>query len=259
MALLETVLSKIARRYRLKGCLNGTMKLGQDLDGEEMGELGNFFGLDPLRVNKKEEVRLHFAALLQNGSESQWLEKIGEALGYSLIHEAPEKGSNRESVRRILASLALAFPEMEELFAILQEKDSGVGKMLLGSSEEVVREKCFTTAETTQFLLRNNTVLTVSDLGAKFFHNSKILRQGEMRSLLLKWLALCTPELEVADEETLLARYHVVHDRLTVSVVLYGPIVYEKNNKRYDWIEQLYRTGEAAILGWSNILGMYKI
>lgn len=87
MPLLENVLSKIARRYQLKGCLSGTMKLGRDLDGDTMAELGNFFGLDPLRVNKKEEVRLHFAALLENGSESQWLEKIGDALGHQLIHE----------------------------------------------------------------------------------------------------------------------------------------------------------------------------
>ncbi len=259
MQFLDTVLAKIARRYQLKGVLSGTMKLGQDLDTGTMKELANFFGLDPLRVNKKEEVRLHFNVLLQNGSESQWLEKIGDVLGTPLSCDKPEKNGNDEAVRKILASLALAFPEIEELFSILPEEDNGIGKMLPGRSEEEVRQNCFTTAETIRFLLQNKEVLTVSDLGAQFFHNSKILRLGEMRSLLLKWLALCSPDLEGADEETLLARYHVVHDRLTVSAVIYGPVIYEKDNKRYDWIEQLYRAGEAATLGWSNIQGIDKI
>jgi hypothetical protein len=259
MSLLDTVLSKIARRYELKGCLSGTMKIGQDLGCDAMTELGNFFGLTPLRVNKKEELRLYFKDLLQNGSESQWLEKIGEALGHSLTHEIGETASNTEATRRIYSSLSLAFPALADLFRILKEDGGGLGKMLLGRSEEEVRQKCFTTAETIQFLLQNNTVLTVSDLGARFYHNSKTLRQGEMRSLLLRWLALCSPDLDGADEAGLLARYHVVHDRLTVSAVLYGPIIYEKDNKRYDWIDQLYRAGEAATLGWSNIQGMDKI
>jgi len=259
MQFLDSVLAKIARRYQLKGVLSGTMKLGQDLDGGKMTELANFFGLDPLRVNKKEEVRLHFNVLLQNGSESQWLEKIGSVLWTQLRCDKPEKNRNGDTVRKILASLALAFPEMEKLFTILGEEDNGIGKMLLGRSEEAVRQNCFTTAETIRFLLQNDEVLTVSDLGAKFFHNSKILRQGEMRGLLLRWLALCSPDLEGADEATLLARYHVVHDRLTVSAVIYGPVIYEKNNRRYDWIEQLYRAGEAATLGWSNIQGIDKI
>jgi len=259
MAPLKTVLSKIARRYQLKGRLSGTMKLGQDISDEAMTELGNFFGLDPLRVNNKEEVHLHFSILFQNGRESQWLEKIGDVLGQPLIHNKQKDGGNSESTRRILASLTLAFPEMEALFTNLKEGDSRIDKMLTASTEETVRERCFTTAKTIQFLLSNSTVLTVSDLGAKFHHNSKTLRQGEMRSLLLRWLTLCSPELEETDEETLLARYHVVHDRLTVSAVLYGPVIYEKNNKRYDWIEQLYLAGEAATLGWSNIMGMDRI
>jgi len=258
MGILQDVLAKIARRYELKGCLNGTMKLGQNLDDRELAALENFFGLAPLRVNKKEEVRLYFAELLGSGSEAQWLARIGEELGTPLRPRKPDENGNGEEVRKILASLALAFPKLEDFFATLGPEESGIGRMLTASTEELVRQSCFTLAETMQFLLDNRTVLTVSDLGARFFHNSKALRQGELRALLLKWLALRNPEVEAGEDE-LLARYHVVHDRLTVSAVVYGPLIYEKGNRQFDWIAQLYRAGEAATLGWSNIQGMERI
>ncbi len=60
---LDEVLDKIVRRYQLKGKLSGTMKLGISLGSKEMAILSNFFGLAPLRVNGKEEVRLHFRFL----------------------------------------------------------------------------------------------------------------------------------------------------------------------------------------------------
>ena len=45
------VLEKIARRYQMKGRLQGTLKLGQLLDRNEMTQLYNFFGISPIHVN----------------------------------------------------------------------------------------------------------------------------------------------------------------------------------------------------------------
>ena len=260
MDFLEEVLSRIARRYSLKMCLSGTMKLGEHLDREQMAVLANFFGLPPLKVNNKEEVRLIFRDLLRNGSESQWLEKIGDVLGYPLQPQ-PENTNetNREATKRTLASLVLAYPELHPFFSVLQEDDSSIRSIFSGNSEKKGKRKCFTMAEIISFLLHNTEPITVSDLGARFFKDSKSLRQGELRTLLIRWLRFFEPESASLEEIDLLAKHHILHDRLTVNAVLYGPIIYEKNGKTFDWIYQLYQQGETATIGWSNIQDIDKI
>ncbi len=260
MDFLEEVLSKIARRYSLKMCLSGTMKLGVHLDHQQMAALGNFFGLAPLRVSNKEEVRLLFQVLLQNGSEAQWLKKIGDRLGYPLQPQPKNNTkTNREATKRILASLVLAYPELEALLFVLQEDDTSIRSILSKNSEKKGREKCFITAEIITFLMHNSEPITVSDLGAQFYKDSKALRQGELRRLLVNWLRLFEPEPELLDEVDLLAIHRILHDRLTVNAVLYGPVIYEKNGKTFDWIYQLYQQGEIATVGWSNIQDIDKI
>ncbi|MEA3470074.1 MAG: DUF2399 domain-containing protein [Thermodesulfobacteriota bacterium] len=258
MVFMEVVFRKIARRYELKGSLSGTMKLGQHLDSDELSTLANFFGLDPLRVNSKEEVRLYFTDLLRNGSEAQWLIKIGDALGYPL-EQKKKSSSNSESLKTILASLLLAYPDLQNLIAALRKNPNQLRTMLKGNSRESVKKICFTTAEIVTFLTANKKVITVSDLGAKFYNNSKALRQGELHTLLVSWLALCRSGSDYTNDAALFAEYHVIHDRLTVNAVLYGPVIYEKNGIQYDWIDQLYRAGEAATIGWSNIQNIEKI
>ncbi len=260
MDFLEEVLSRIARRYSLKICLSGTMKLGEQLDREQMTVLANFFGLAPLRVNNKEEVRLIFKDLLKNGSEPQWLEKIGDVLNYPL---QPQRGNNnetnREATKRTLESLVLAYPELHPLFSVLQEEDSSIRSILSGNGEKEGKRKCFTMAEIFSFLMHNTEPITVSDLGARFFKDSKSLRQGELRTLLIRWLRFFETDSGSLEEIDLLTKHRILHDRLTVNAVLYGPIIYEKNGKTFDWIYQLYRQGETATLGWSNIQDIDKI
>jgi hypothetical protein len=102
--------------------------------------------------------------------------------------------------------------------------------------------------------LDNNSPITISELGARFFEHSKQLRQGELRSLLIRWLNLYCPDLDIIEnEEQIWANYHVYHDRLTVNAVIYGPIVYTKNGKEFDWISTLYQKGEAATVSWANL------
>jgi len=260
MDFLEEVLSKIARRYSLKMCLSGTMKLGEHFDREQMAVLANFFGLPPLRVNNREEVRLIFRDLLKNGSESQWLEKIGNALGHPLQSQPGNNNkTNREVVKQTLASLVLAYPELHPLFSVLQEDDSSICSIFSGNSEKKGKRKCFIMAEIISFLLHNKEPITVSDLGAQFFKDSKILRQGELRTLLIRWLRFLEPESASLQEIDLLSKHHILHDRLTVNAVLYGPIIYEKSGKTFDWIYQLYQQGETATVGWSNIQDIDKI
>ena len=249
---LIRIFDKIARRYQLKGTLSGTMKLGQFLSREEMVFLGNFFGFAPLRVNRKEEVRLHFDILLKDGLEEQWLEKIGSYLGYSL--KPFSQIDTTEPVKKMLSRLSLAYPILKPLISSLQKDYTPFERMFVRDSEDAVNKRCFQAGETVSFLLKNSDPITISELGARFCNDSKALRQGELRSLVVQWLWLCRPDSDMLEqEENLWVSYNVVSDRLTVNAVLFGPVLYEKNGKTYDWIYQLYRQGEPATVSWSNI------
>ena len=249
---LQHVLEKVARRYKLKGRLQGTLKLGQMLDHYKMAQLHNFFGISPILVNSHNEVKLNFDKLLASGSERQWLEKISEALGHPL--EQPDKFKRDEKTRRLLSRLKLAFPALIKLIEFLEEEHAPLKRMFAVKSEEAVNTCCFQIAEALQFVLKNNIPITVSELGAKFFHDSKALRQGELRSTFLQWLRFFSIDNEMLEnDEDILAGYHILNDRLTVNAVLYGPVIYKKNGKIFDWIYELYNQGEAATIGWSNI------
>lgn len=252
------VLDKIARRYQLKGCLSGTLKLGQTLSSTEMGRLYNFFGLSPIRINAKNEVRLSFDKLLDSGPEDLWLKKIGDALGSPL--EVQAKPNGNEAVKLLLGRLKLAFPLLEELVKFLETENTSLQRLLNTKSKEAVNACCFQAAEALQFILSNETPITISELGAKYFLDSKALRQGETRALFMQWLRFFSPDSELLDkDEDICAGFHVLNDRLTVNAVLYGPVVYEKNGVIFDWIYKLYIKGEAATVGWSNIHNVEKM
>ena len=255
--LLE-VLSKVARRYNLKGRLSGVMKVGSSLSTDHLHQLHNFFGIAPIRVNSRNEVRIHFDIALNNDPEPIWIENISVYLGYRL--RPGTKTDSAEFSNTLLSRLQLAFPELKTLVKQLQKSPADLQRILSNNSEQESTEIFFRVAETVSFLLKNQTPVTISELGARFFNNSKILRQGEIRNLLLRWVNVYCPDVERAEnEEQIWATYHVYHDRLTVNAVVYGPIIYTKNDQTFDWIFKLYQQGEAATISWSNLQNIEKM
>lgn len=255
---LTAVLRKVARRYEQNGRLGGVMKVGTSLGNDKLKILHNFFGIDPVRTNSRDEVRIDFGIALANAPESKWLESISSHLGYSL--EPAEKKEHSEAVRTLISRLQLAFPHLETLTSRLQDSPDDISRMLKNGSQQEATALCFQAAETVGFLLRNDTPVTISEIGARFFGDSKKLRQGELRSLLLRWLSGYCADVDPAEqEEQIWTTFHVYHDRLTVIAVIYGPIVYRKNGIEFDWIAKLHEQGEAATISWANLKGIEKI
>lgn len=252
---LTEILNKAGRRYQKRGELRGVMKVGTSLSHLKIQHLHNFFGIEPVRINTKEEVRIHFDIMLRNAPESVWIERISSHLGRSL--HPINQPKTEELTKTLLSRLHIAFPGLKTLLQHLQDCPDDLYRMLSAHSQQEVTKSCFQVAETVVFLLKNSSPITISELGARFFEHSKKLRQGELRSLLLRWLNLYCPELDIVeDEEQIWASYHVYHDRLSVNAVIYGPIVYTKNGKDFDWIFNLYQQGEAATVSWANLQGM---
>ncbi len=249
---LTLILTKIAKRFESKGRLSGTMKLGKEFDSSEMTALNNFFGIFPLHVNVREEVKLNFDKLLGSCSEEELIRKIGDQIGYLPTHTL--RPNHNERVEVLFDRLRLAFPDLIQIIDNLAEDSGTFERMLDTKGEDWVSSIFFQAAETIQFVLTNNEPITISELGARFFHNSKALRQGEIRAICLKWLRLHNLDSELFErDEDVWENYNVLNDRLTVNAVIYGPIIYEKNGKVFDWIYQLYKQGEAGTLGCSNL------
>ncbi len=255
---LTEVLTKVGHRYTRRGRLSGRMKVGTSLNHDQLQTLYHFFGISPVRVNSKEEVHIHFERALEDAPEPEWLERISAHLGYRLESEPQQEQS--QVIQTLLARLRLGFPELTVLVDELAASPDALIRLLNKESELEVTTLCFQAAETIGFLLENKIPVTFSELGARFFHKSKLLRQGEARHLLLDWLSLYCPDSDrVENEEQIWATYHVYHDRLTVNALIYGPVVYTKNGKEFDWIYQLYKQGEAATLTWANLQNIEQI
>ena len=251
---LIDILEKIARKYERTGKLSGTMKLGTGFLRDQLQELHRFFGVEPIRISRNEEVRLNLDHLLQQDSEPFWLARIEEALGTPLKHKP--KCSQEEQNTVLLDRLRLAFPRLRDLIDYLAENPEELRGLRTGSVNDTTN-RCFQLAKTLQYLLDNTEPVTVSELGAQFFESSKALRQGELRTLLLRWLKLSLGDADLSDDEDqLLENFNIYHDRLTVNAVLFGPVIYRKHGREFDWIYQLYRQGEAATLNWANLMEM---
>ncbi len=252
------VLTKVARRYEQRGMLSGVIKVGSSLSHQELQQLHNYFGIDPIQINTKNEVRVNFDTLLKNIQEAEWVEKIGACLGRRL--KPADKLEIKDATKKLLARLQLAFPGLEKLTKQLAESPEDIERIAANTSEKEATGLCFQATNALNYLLKNNDPITISELGARFFSDSKKLRQGEFRNVLLRWLNVYCPDLDISDnEEQIWATYHVYHDRITVNAVIYGPIVYTKNGEEFDWIHKLYELGEPATISWANLQNIETI
>jgi len=143
----------------------------------------------------------------------------------------------------------------------------GCGRLLdvLGQSEDLARLfRSRTQAEglldgllrAVERLRDNHAAITLSQLGADALQDSKALRAGALRKLLVAMLAL-EAEAEDDDPAQVLGRFGVIDNPYTTLALLYGPVAYgDADGRVWDWPARLHGAGQAAALTWEQVQGM---
>ncbi len=247
---LQLILLKICKRFEQRGSLSGIMKLGRDLEEGERMSIENFFGLAPLIHTSKNEIKLSIDRLLSGKSEAQvddWLERIYHLTG----RKRPVIPClDDDAATLLLDQLRLSFPNLGPVHHALSINKAVLSRKLCKHPDKV-RKLYFKAAEIVTFLQSNEKEITLSELGARFCANSKKLRRGELKKIVAQWLRLVNPDLP--DEEEVWEEFLVIRDRLTITALIFAPLVYRKDGREYDWVNQLYQAGEPAVVSWFHL------
>jgi hypothetical protein len=95
--------------------------------------------------------------------------------------------------------------------------------------------------------------ITLSELGAKCFNDSKALRNGTRRQQLEHLLRMQAGG-EEEDATSLFSAYGIIENPYTTHVVVFAPFAYRTHEGEWlDWPHRLWLRGEAAILSWKTV------
>ncbi len=250
---IRQILIKICKRHEKRGSLTGVMKLGQDPAEEDRRAIENFFGLTPLINTSKQEIKLSFDRLLSGKNEEEitdWLKNIYQQTGR--IPPGPVSLPD-DAVSLLLDQLKLTFPRLNPVHSFLNQHKEQLSRKLCKQPAKI-REQYFTAGKIVDFLLENDKEITLSELGAEFCASSKSLRRGEMKNMIELWLRLL--RVDLPPEQGIWEEFMVIRDRLTITALIFAPLIYRKNGREYDWINQLHQAGEPAQVNWFHLDGM---
>jgi len=252
-AQLSLILVKICKRHEKRGTLSGIMKLGQDLDEAEGRDIENFFGLAPLIHTSRNEIKLSFERFLAGKSENEIATLLERIYQLSGRNRPTSLSLHNDAAPLLLDQLKLNFPRLGPIHQVLSQNQESLARKLRQQTGQI-RQFYFTAATIVDYLLDNEKEITLSELGARFCADSKQLRQGELKKMVEQWLRLMRPELPESEE--VWEEFLVIRDRLTITALLFAPLIYSKGGREYDWINQLYQAGEPAMVSWFHLEGI---
>ena len=163
------------------------------------------------------------------------------------VMSAAEREAHGTSVFR---KLLLQYPNETSLIAAAK-KDNVVQRFVRFNNESL--DVLFALFEAIHVLRTTRSSITLSELGARVFNDSKALRSGPFRQQLEQLLGLDSDMSEATPRERL-GFYGVIDNPYTTHVVVFAPFAYCTTEGTWlEWPTQLFQRGEAAILSWETI------
>jgi hypothetical protein len=179
------------------------------------------------------------------------LQALADRLG--IVAEPQSDKTDKTALTTALLRQGLIHPEYAPLLETLRSTDD---LTRLFRNQANAEDRLAGLLRAVQTLESNQTTITLSQLGATALNDSKALRSGPLRKLLVTMLSTLA-EIEDEDPAKVLARFGVIDNPYTTLALLYGPVVYKNvNGHEWNWPEQLHAAGQAAALTWEQVQGM---
>jgi hypothetical protein len=253
---LQSHLSHLCDRCDKVGDLAGKTKLGDSsLPPEEYRALRVVFG-QALKTSANGVHRLDLDCFLDAVSDREvWIAALYAVLGRQRRNRRAERLQQEARWQKLLGQFRLAYPGLGPVHSLLEE-GTGKPQALADVSEfRCIPAEWSALADAVVFLQTSEIHVGLSELGARFFNNSKALRSGRLRTMLCQWLAAMADEGETNDTE-IMARFGVVDNPTSIKVTLFGPLRYRCGEKELDWPCQLYASGQSVTLSLDNLDAM---
>lgn len=256
---LGDALDKLCDRCDKRGELRGRIKLGDaEMPPDVLRVLRELFG-SALKTNPKQEQYLDLNRFMKTVPDPEgWIHELYAAMGRERRDILRENARAKARADRLVDQFHLAHPSLAQVVPLLQnwaQRNSGPR-----TNETIceVRNRWERLAQTVEFLLTNTRAVGISELGARFFNDSKTLRTGGLRSELARWLAAVepTPEGEQVSTEDLLARHGVTDNPTSIRVAVFGALRYRVAGEWFEWPCELRKHGQSATLSLHNIAGL---
>ena len=257
---LAAHLSRLCDRCDKRGELAGTIKLADSsLPIGEYRALHSLFG-PALKTSARGERRLDLTRFLASVPDADaWIEELYTALGRQRRDLVDEATQSQAIWQQLLGQFRLSYPDLLSVHRLLQSQ-SARHSLLDEAKADALRTEWFRLAETVRHLQANRQQVGLSDLGARFFNDSKTLRAGRLRTILCQWLHALNSEDAAEDIEPadMLSRYGVTDNPTSIKVTFFGPLRYRRNGAWLDWPCQLHRQGESTTLSLDNLAGIER-
>jgi len=252
---LASYLRKIGERVADTGELRGQMKLGTRLP------MMITMGLCRLLPNAAIDNRPNGDTILRldrinatPADDDIWMAALLDVLGFKAVDPGEARQAMKE-VAVILDRCRLSYPGLAPIWELQAEDIPNLAYTLKSKTSVDMQRELFQLAQAVDFLLSDHELLGMADFSARFFGDSKVLKTTpSILRRLEEWLLILRDE-EISDEarQRIWSEYGVAENLTAIKVTLFGPLVYYKQNERFDWIAQLHARGESATLSLDNL------
>ncbi len=173
---------------------------------------------------------------------------LAELLGLCAEPQAPAE-TPRQRLARALQRLKLLHPDDAAWTSALSQSEALPRFFRDRPTAEADLVRAVAAAA---HLRASQTGLTLSELGTRFFNDSKSLRGGPLRALLFHLLRERAGG--EGDEAALFSESGLIENPYTAHAALFAPVAYRTRDGAWlDWPYRLWQRGEASLLSWQTV------